>query len=121
MSEDLIVISGGTPLSGTVAVAGAKNSVLKLMAASLLAPGLTTLDNVPIISDVTLMGEVLENLGARVTFGDHRVAIDTNPVDSVETPYELVARMRASIAVLGPLIGRFGRAHVAMPGGCQIG
>jgi UDP-N-acetylglucosamine 1-carboxyvinyltransferase len=121
MAEDFIVISGGAPISGTIDIAGAKNSVLKLMAASLLAPGLTTLDNVPIISDVTLMGEVLKNLGARVTFGDHQVTIDTDPVDSVETPYELVARMRASSAVLGPLIGRFGRAHVAMPGGCQIG
>jgi UDP-N-acetylglucosamine 1-carboxyvinyltransferase len=121
MTEDLIVISGGTPIAGTVDVAGAKNSVLKLMAASILAPGMTALDNVPIISDVTLMGEVLKNLGARVTFGDHQVAIDTDPIDSIETPYELVVQMRASIAVLGPLIGRFGRAHVAMPGGCQIG
>jgi UDP-N-acetylglucosamine 1-carboxyvinyltransferase len=91
------------------------------MAASILAPGKTTITNVPIISDVTLMGEVLENLGASVEFGEHQVTIDTSDVDSVETPYELVARMRASIAVLGPLIGRFGRAHVAMPGGCQIG
>ncbi|MDR2587287.1 MAG: UDP-N-acetylglucosamine 1-carboxyvinyltransferase [Coriobacteriales bacterium] len=121
MSEDLIIVSGGAPLEGTVNIAGAKNSVLKLMAASLLAPGLTTIENVPIISDVTLMGKVLSNLGAKVSFGDHRVAIDTAPVDSIEAPYELVAQMRASIAVLGPLIARFGRAHVAMPGGCQIG
>jgi UDP-N-acetylglucosamine 1-carboxyvinyltransferase len=121
MSEDFIIVNGGAPISGVVDVAGAKNSVLKLMAASILAPGLTTIDNVPIISDVTLMGEVLETLGARVVFGDHQVAIDTAPIDSVVTPYELVAQMRASIAVLGPLIGRFGRAHVAVPGGCQIG
>ncbi|MDR1014945.1 MAG: UDP-N-acetylglucosamine 1-carboxyvinyltransferase [Coriobacteriales bacterium] len=121
MPEGLIVVNGGAPLAGTVSVAGAKNSVLKLMAASLLAPGVTTIRNVPIISDVTLMGEVLENLGAKVAFGNHEVTIDTAPVDSVEAPWELVARMRASIAVLGPLVGRFGRAHVAMPGGCQIG
>ncbi|MDR0347483.1 MAG: UDP-N-acetylglucosamine 1-carboxyvinyltransferase [Coriobacteriales bacterium] len=120
-AEDIIIVNGGATLEGTVAIAGAKNSVLKLMAASILAPGLTTIKNVPIISDVTLMGEVLENLGARVVFGDHQVSIDSSPINSVETPYELVARMRASIAVLGPLIGRFGEAHVAMPGGCQIG
>jgi UDP-N-acetylglucosamine 1-carboxyvinyltransferase len=121
LSEDLIIVTGGAPLEGTVNIAGAKNSVLKLMAASLLAPGVTTIKNVPIISDVTLMGKVLANLGAKVTFGDHQVIIDTAPVNSIEAPYELVAQMRASIAVLGPLVGRFGRAHVAMPGGCQIG
>ncbi len=121
MSKDLIVVQGGNPIKGSVDIAGAKNSVLKLMAASILAPGKTTIKNVPIISDVTLMGEVLDNLGAKVKFGKRQVTIDTSTIDSVETPYELVARMRASIAVLGPLIGRFGRAHVAMPGGCQIG
>ena len=121
MSEDLIIVQGGHPIKGELLVAGAKNSVLKLMAATLLAPGTTTIENVPIISDVTLMGEVLKNLGARVSFGEHQVTIDTSTVDSVHTPYELVAQMRASIAVLGPLVARFGKAHVAMPGGCQIG
>jgi UDP-N-acetylglucosamine 1-carboxyvinyltransferase len=121
MREETIIITSGAPLAGTVSIAGAKNSVLKLMAASILAPGPTTIENVPVISDVILMGEVLTNLGATVGFGDHRVVIDTSSVSRVEAPYELVARMRASIAVLGPLIGRFGRAHVAMPGGCQIG
>lgn len=121
VSEELIVVQGGSPIFGEVTVAGAKNSVLKLMAATLLAPGATTIRNVPLISDVILMGEVLTNLGAQVTFGDHEVCIDTSQVNSVETPYELVAQMRASIAVLGPLIARFGKAHVAMPGGCQIG
>ncbi|MCL1847072.1 MAG: UDP-N-acetylglucosamine 1-carboxyvinyltransferase [Coriobacteriia bacterium] len=121
MSEELIIVQGGYPIKGEVIVAGAKNSVLKLMAATLLAPGSSTIMNVPIISDVTLMGEVLTNLGAQVVFGKHQVTIDTATVDSVHTPYELVAQMRASIAVLGPLVARFGRAHVAMPGGCQIG
>jgi UDP-N-acetylglucosamine 1-carboxyvinyltransferase len=121
MPEDLIIVTGGFPLEGAVDIAGAKNSVLKLMAASILASGKTTIGNVPIISDVTLMGEVLENLGATVVFGDHQVVIDTSSICSIETPYELVARMRASIAVLGPLVGRFGKAHVSMPGGCQIG
>jgi UDP-N-acetylglucosamine 1-carboxyvinyltransferase len=121
LSEEHIIIRGGARLAGTVPISGAKNSVLKLMAASLLASGSSRITNVPIISDVLLMGEVLSRLGARVVFGDHCVTIDSSTVDSDETPYELVAQMRASIAVLGPLIGRFGRAHVAMPGGCQIG
>jgi UDP-N-acetylglucosamine 1-carboxyvinyltransferase len=121
MAEDLIIVHSGAQLAGTVPISGAKNSVLKLMAASILAPGVTSITNVPIISDVILMGEVLENLGANVTFSDHQVSIDTTIIDSLETPYELVAQMRASIAVLGPLVGRFGKAHVAMPGGCQIG
>jgi UDP-N-acetylglucosamine 1-carboxyvinyltransferase len=119
--EDIIIVQGGARLSGTVTIAGAKNSVLKLMAASILAPGVTHIENVPVISDVLLMGEVLENLGAKVSFGDHQVTIDTSIISSLEAPYELVAQMRASIAVLGPLVGRFGKAHVAMPGGCQIG
>lgn len=117
----MIVIRGGRALKGTIAVGGAKNSVLKLMAASIMAPGITSISNTPVISDVKLMGEVLSRLGALVEFSDHRVTIDTRTIDSVETPYELVAKMRASIAVLGPLIARFGKAQVAMPGGCQIG
>jgi len=119
--EELIIVDGGAPIQGSLRVAGAKNSVLKLMAATILAPGINIIKNVPIISDVTLMGEVLTTLGAEVNFGDRQVTIDSSTINSVHTPYELVARMRASIAVLGPLIGRFGKAHVAMPGGCQIG
>jgi len=121
MPDELIIVDGGKPIQGTVRVSGAKNSVLKLMAATIMAPGKSTITNVPIISDVTLMGEVLTNLGAEVNFGDRLVTIDTSTINSVHTPYELVARMRASIAVLGPLISRFGKADVAMPGGCQIG
>jgi UDP-N-acetylglucosamine 1-carboxyvinyltransferase len=121
MAEERIIVQGGLPIAGTVPISGAKNSVLKLMAASLLPSGRSQITNVPLISDVFLMGEVLRRLGAQVSFGEHSVTIDSSKVGSVETPYELVAQMRASIAVLGPLIGRFGRAHVAMPGGCQIG
>jgi len=100
---------------------GAKNSVLKLMAASILASGTTTIVNTPDISDVRLMIEVLERLGASVSFTNNELSIDTASVDSYETPYDLVVKMRASVAVLGPLIGRFGCARVAMPGGCKIG
>jgi UDP-N-acetylglucosamine 1-carboxyvinyltransferase len=118
---DAIVVDGGRQLAGTVRVGGAKNSALKLMAAALLAPGITTLRNVPDISDVAVMAEVLERLGASVTRADHTLTIDATTLTSHEAPYDLVVRMRASTCVLGALIGRLGRAHVAMPGGCNIG
>ena len=119
---EIIRVEGGHRLGGTVEVAGAKNSALKLMAATLLASGVTTLENVPNISDVHIMGKVLKRLGATIdVIDEHTLAIDTAGVDSWEAPYELVAKMRASTAVMGPLIGRFGRAVIAMPGGCNIG
>ena len=120
-SEEKIVVRGTKTLRGEVTVSGAKNSALKLMAASLLGQGATTLRNVPLISDIDVMADVLRRLGARVERDGHTLVIDTTDVKSFETPYELVSKMRASISVLGPLIGRFGRARVAMPGGCQIG
>jgi UDP-N-acetylglucosamine 1-carboxyvinyltransferase len=116
-----IVVSGGRPLSGEVRVGGAKNSALKLMAASLLAPGVSVLRNVPDITDVAVMAEVLEHLGAKVERSDHCLTIDATELTSHEAPYEMVARMRASTCVLGSLIGRLGIARVAMPGGCNIG
>ena len=92
------------------------------MAATLLAPGKTTLSNVPNISDVHVMGKVLKRMGATIEVVDeHSLVIDTSSVDSWEAPYELVAKMRASTAVMGPLLGRFGRAKIAMPGGCNLG
>ena len=92
------------------------------MAATLLAPGKTTLTNVPNISDVHVMGKVLKRMGATIEVVDeHSLVIDTLSVDSWEAPYELVAKMRASTAVMGPLLGRFGRAKIAMPGGCNLG
>ena len=103
-------------------VSGAKNSALKLMAATLLAPGKTTLQNVPDISDVHVMGKVLKGMGAKIdVLDEHTLEIDTSQVDSWEAPYELVAKMRASTAVMGPLLGRFHRAKIAMPGGCNLG
>ena len=119
---EVICVEGGYPVTGKVSVEGAKNSALKLMAATILAPGVTTLKNVPNIADVHVMGKVLKELGAIVQVVDaHTLRIDTSTVDSWETPYSLVTRMRASTAVLGPLIARFGKAIVAMPGGCNIG
>ena len=104
---EVIKVMGGNPVTGEVTVEGAKNSALKLMAATIAAPGVTTLKNVPDISDVHVMGKVLKRLGAVIeVVNKHELRIDTSGVDRWETPYELVAKMRASTAVLGPLISR---------------
>jgi UDP-N-acetylglucosamine 1-carboxyvinyltransferase len=116
-----IIVTGGSRLSGEVHVGGAKNSALKLMAASLLAPGPSTLTNVPDIADIAVMAELLTSLGVPVERHDHSLVVDATTVGSDEASYEVVARMRASISVLGALVSRLGRAHVAMPGGCNIG
>lgn len=121
MSEEIILVRGNNTLSGEVRVSGAKNSALKLIAASLLGQGTCVIRNVPDISDIRIMSEVLSQLGAPVEREGHTLTIDTSSVERFETPYELVSKMRASISILGPLVGRFGKAHVAMPGGCQIG
>lgn len=116
-----LLVTGGARCTGTIRVAGAKNSALKLMAAALLAPGRTVLHDVPHIQDCLTMGEVLEGLGAGVAWREGSVTIDATEITSVEAPYELVRRMRASTAVLGSLLARAGRARVAMPGGDEIG
>jgi UDP-N-acetylglucosamine 1-carboxyvinyltransferase len=118
---DRLIVTGGRRLSGSVRPAGAKNSALKLMAAALLAPGRTTLHNVPRIQDCMTMADVLEHLGESVAWDGSSLRVDATELRSVEAPYELVSRMRASILVLGPLLARCGRARVAMPGGCNIG
>lgn len=121
MAEEIIVARESAHVSGTVQVSGAKNSALKLIAAAILGQGASTIRNVPHITDIDIMIEVLESLGAQVERDGDVVIVDTTDVDKYVTPYELVSKMRASISVLGPLIGRFGRARVAMPGGCKIG
>ena len=121
MTKEVIVVRGPGRLAGEVRVFGAKNSALKLMAAAILGQGESHIENVPLISDIEIMSKVLERLGARVAREGHSLTIDTAGVTKHETPYDLVTKMRASISVLGPLIGRFGKARVAMPGGCQIG
>lgn len=115
------VIEGGRPLHGEVACSGAKNSALKLLAASLLAPGTSTLRRVPDIADIRLLGDVMRHLGAELEFTGGEVAITVPDRLGVEAPYELVSRMRASTAVLGPLLAREGRARIALPGGCNLG
>ncbi len=118
---DRLFVTGGARLAGSVGISGAKNSALKLMAASLIAPGRSVLRNVPRIQDCFTMTEVLEHLGAVVSWEDRAVVVDATHLSSVDAPYELVRRMRASIAVLGPLLARTGEASVAMPGGDNIG
>ena len=119
---ELIKVQGNGPLTGTVTVEGAKNSALKLMAAAIMVPGVTTLTNVPDIADVAVMSEALAALGLTVRRTDtHTYEIDATVVSSHEAPYDVVARMRASTAVLGPLVARHGDARVALPGGCNIG
>jgi UDP-N-acetylglucosamine 1-carboxyvinyltransferase len=118
-------VTGGARLAGEVSVVGAKNSVLKLMAAALLAPGETTIGNLPAISDVSTMHELLGRLGCEVTesvqgrVDSVRVRVPERPMS--EAPYELVRKIRGSICVLGPLLARTGRARVALPGGDAIG
>ena len=115
------VVTGGARLCGQVGVTGAKNSVLKLMAAALLAEGSTTLTNVPDILDVAIMSELLRRLGCDVERGAGTVRIDVPAVLGHEADYDLVRRMRASITVLGPLLARCGEVKVALPGGDAIG
>lgn len=119
--EGRFVIRGGRPLSGKVRVSGAKNSVLKLMAASLLTPEECVIRNVPRITDVETMAEVLRHLGAAVEWEGPVIRIRSGDFRGRSAPYHLVRRMRASILVLGPLVARFGEAAVAIPGGCNIG
>ncbi len=120
---DRFVVTPNGPLSGTVRAGGAKNSVLKLMAACLLAEGRHVLTNVPNITDVDIMGEVLGAMGVDVQRGPSpdQLVITTPATVAPEAPYELVEKMRASVVVLGPLLGRHGRAKVSMPGGDDFG
>ena len=115
------LVQGSGPLNGDIPISGAKNSALKLMAASLLAEGSTTLLNVPDIADVTIMSELLEVIGVRIERSGNRIDIEVPAELDPVAPYGLVERMRASIAVLGPLLARIGRATVAMPGGDDFG
>ena len=120
-SNDRFRITGGCRLEGEVSVTGAKNSVLKLMAASLLAVGTTTIRNVPDIADVDIMADLLTRLGCTVKHDGSVVTIDVPAAPLHRADYDLVRKMRASINVLGPLVARVGKAEVALPGGDAIG
>jgi UDP-N-acetylglucosamine 1-carboxyvinyltransferase len=120
---DQIVVEGGVPLTGTVAVSGAKNATLPILAASLLAEGDHVVRNVPDLADVRTMGRLLGHMGCAFerTSDHHAASIRVPAAVTGEAPYELVKTMRASVLVLGPLVSRWGRARVSLPGGCAIG
>lgn len=121
---DKLLIRGGRPLRGEVTIAGAKNAALPDLAAALLCAGPVTLTNVPQLQDVSTMRKLLDNMGMRTDVSPadpHTWTLDGTAVNNPEAPYELVKTMRASILVLGPLLARFGRARVSLPGGCAIG
>jgi UDP-N-acetylglucosamine 1-carboxyvinyltransferase len=118
---DRFIIQGGHPLKGTIHVSGAKNAILPIMAASLLAPGKSVLSNVPNLIDLKTMAHLMRIIGARVESAEGKMFIDSTDVCYCEAPYELVSKMRASIYVLGPLLARLGEAKVSFPGGCAIG
>ena len=118
---DKIVIKGGKKLKGEVTISGAKNAVLPIMAAALLAEGTSRIEGIPSLQDVGTMVKLLRVLGAKVNLFDHAVEINAgNGLKSI-APYHLVSTMRASVCVLGPLLARLGRAEVSLPGGCVIG
>src|SRR6516164_8796398 len=117
-----IVISGGEPLNGDVWISGAKNAVLPILAATLLADEPVTIGNVPHLHDVTTTMELLGQMGVQLTIDERmRIHVDPRPARRYFAPYDLVKTMRASILVLGPLVARFGEADVSLPGGCAIG
>jgi UDP-N-acetylglucosamine 1-carboxyvinyltransferase len=119
---DKLQIQGGVPLEGEVRISGAKNATLPILAGALLSDGPVVVGNVPHLKDVTTTVELLGGMGATVTVDERmRIEVDASTVRNYSAPYELVKTMRASILVLGPLVARFGRADVSLPGGCAIG
>ena len=125
MQMDKILIKGRTPLYGTVEISGAKNAALPAMAATLLTEDKVVLHNVPSVRDIQTTGQVLKELGCETDLrrlaSAHSCEVAAQRITSCEAPYELVKTMRASVLVLGPLLARFGRARVSLPGGCAIG
>jgi UDP-N-acetylglucosamine 1-carboxyvinyltransferase len=117
---DKFVVHGGNPLRGTLRVSGSKNSALPILAATLLTPEPCIIHNVPNLSDIRYMLDILRHLGAEVTFDQGTVRVCAEKIHS-ETSYDLVRKMRASICVLGPLLARLGQATISLPGGCVIG
>lgn len=119
---DIFRIEGPVQLSGSVKINGSKNAALPIMASTILAPGKSILRGVPHLSDVSVCGELLGRLGCKISRNpDNDMCIDSTVIDSPVGEYEVVRRMRAGICILGPLLARYGRAEVSMPGGCAIG
>src|SRR5271154_3372242 len=118
---DAIRVRGGVPLKGTVKVSGAKNAALPILCATLLSDGSSRLRNVPALRDIDTTAALLRFLGRDVIVDAPEVNVAAGSAVRPEAPYELVKQMRASVLVLGPLVARFGRAKVSLPGGCAIG
>ena len=119
---DRLIIKGGERLKGEIRISGAKNAVLPIMAATLLADSPVTVRNIPHLHDVTTTMELLGRMGVHLTVDEKMdIVVDTSTINSLYAPYELVRTMRSSILVLGPMLSRFGRADVSLPGGCAIG
>lgn len=121
-NKEILVINGGKPLEGEVCISGAKNSALPILAACVLGTEAIILDAVPKLKDVEIMIEVLRHLGSKVEYIDEEtVRIDSSNINTCETPFELMDKMRASFVVMGPLLSRFKKAYTKAPGGCNIG
>jgi len=118
---DKLIINGGKRLKGSITVSGSKNASLPICIAAILAPGASAITNVPHLRDITTTAKLLESLGAKVKRHENSMSIDAADINTVEATYDLVKTMRASVLVLGPLLARFGRARVSLPGGCAIG
>lgn len=116
-----LVIRGGKRLKGEVEISGAKNAALPIVAASLLSSGTSMVSRVPNLKDVLTIGQLIRHLGAEFSHEDNKTVINTERIRIFEAPYELVRTMRASVLVLGPLVAKFGKAKVSLPGGCAIG
>lgn len=117
-----LVINGKTPLKGDVVISGAKNAAVAILPATLLINGVCTIDNLPNISDVKIYCDILEDIGAKITWNnEHEITIDTTNVNSFNTPLEKTSKFRASYYLIGSLLGRFKHAQVGMPGGCKLG
>ncbi len=119
---DKLIITGGKQLSGTLRISGAKNAALPILAATLLSENPVSIGNIPHLHDITTTMQLLGQMGLQLTIDEKmNIEVDSSTISSYEAPYELVKTMRASILVLGPLLTRFGEAHVSLPGGCAIG
>lgn len=116
-----IIVRGGRRLEGFVAISGAKNAALPIMAAAILSSGVSIINNVPRLRDIATMGRLFESFGIGIDFDGTKVSLNTEKIDRVEASYDLVKTMRASVLVLGPLLARTGEARVSLPGGCAIG
>ena len=117
-----LVVKGPTPLKGEVTISGAKNAAVAILPATLLIDGVCTIENLPNISDIKISCEILEQLGAKITWNNaHSITIDTTNITTTKAPLDLTSKFRASYYIIGAMLGRKGEIEVGMPGGCKLG